>query len=173
MYQLPYSAFRHTCIQPGRYLNFSSDWVDYLSLACTHLQGCGVESQGVGGVWVESESDFFVRLRLRKSIWLIFFITLLSWEFLLKWQISCETCWNREFLLCTTISIDCYLLQNSWQPNFIHFMLRNWSRESESEILERSELSRSRTFYLRLRNPAHLGFWKRIIQGDTKKTVIT
>ena len=32
--------------------------------------------------------------------------------------------WNREFLLCTTVCIDCLLLQNCWQPNFIHVVLR-------------------------------------------------
>jgi len=32
--------------------------------------------------------------------------------------------WNRMFLLCTTISIDRWLLQNCWQPKFIHVMLK-------------------------------------------------
>jgi len=60
-------------------------------------QGCGV------GV----EPDFFVRLRLRKSHWIIFYITLLSWEFLWKWyNFLWIFCWNREFLLCTTISLE-------------------------------------------------------------------
>ena len=40
-------------------------------------------------------------------------------------------------MLCITISVDCWLLQHCWQPNFIHFMLR----------------CRSREFFLRLRNP--------------------
>jgi len=35
----------------------------------------------VGGFWVES--DFFVRLQM--STWISFYITLLKWEFLLKW----------------------------------------------------------------------------------------
>jgi len=39
--------------------------------------------------------------------WIIFYITLLNWEFLLK---CCNFFWNfywiRDFLLCTTISID-------------------------------------------------------------------
>jgi len=35
-----------------------------------------------------------------------FYITLLSWEFLLKWcNFFWNICWNRDFLLCTTISI--------------------------------------------------------------------
>jgi len=55
----------------------------------------------------ESESDFFVQLRLRKSNWIIFDITLLSWEFLLKWYSFLWTfCWNGEFVLCPTISIE-------------------------------------------------------------------
>jgi len=53
--------------------------------------------------------------RLRISNWIIFYITLQSREFLLKWyNFSWNFCWNREFLLCTTISIDCLLLQNCW-----------------------------------------------------------
>jgi len=37
---------------------------------------------------------FFVQLR--KSNWIIFYITLLSWEFLLKWYNSLRNfCWNR------------------------------------------------------------------------------
>ena len=64
--------------------------------------------------WVESDSwqlwepewDFFVRLRV--SNWIIFYITLLNWEFLLKWynlfeillkQISC--CAPRFLLILT------------------------------------------------------------------------
>jgi len=49
---------------------------------------------------------FFVRLRI--SNWIIFYITLGNWEFLLKWyNFFWNCCWNREFLLCTTISIKC------------------------------------------------------------------
>ena len=40
------------------------------------------------------------------SNWIIFYVTLLSWEFLLKWyNFFWNFCWNRDFLLCTTISI--------------------------------------------------------------------
>ena len=36
-----------------------------------------------------------------------FLITLLNWEFLLKWyNFFWNFCWIRDFLLCTTISID-------------------------------------------------------------------
>jgi len=36
-----------------------------------------------------------------------FYITLFNWQFLLKWHnFIWNTCWNRDFLLCTTISID-------------------------------------------------------------------
>jgi len=93
--------------------------------------------------------DFFVRLRLRKSKWIIFYTSYLSWEFLLKWHsFFWNFCWNREFLLRTTISSKCLLLQNSWQPNFIHFMLkiRSWCRNWQFWK------GRSRTFFFRLRN---------------------
>jgi len=41
------------------------------------------------------------------SCWIIFSITHLNWEFLLKWyNFFWNFCWNRDFLLCTTISID-------------------------------------------------------------------
>jgi len=37
-----------------------------------------------------------------------FYITLLSWEFLLNpYNFLCNVCWNREFLLFTTISTEC------------------------------------------------------------------
>jgi len=48
------------------------------NLVVDNRQGCGV---GARGFWVES--DVFVRLRM--SNWIIFYITLLNWEFLLKW----------------------------------------------------------------------------------------
>jgi len=49
---------------------------------------------------------FFCRLQLQMSNWIIFNITLLNWEFLLKWyNFFWNFCWNRDFLLCTTISI--------------------------------------------------------------------
>ena len=36
-----------------------------------------------------------------------YLITLLNWEFLLKWySFFWNFCWNRDFLLCTTISFD-------------------------------------------------------------------
>jgi len=76
---------------------------------CVKTRVAEPDSKGVGGFWLESESDFFVRLRLRKSNWVIFYITLLNWEFLLKWY---NFFWNREFLLCTTISIDFNIRQN-------------------------------------------------------------
>jgi len=48
----------------------------------------------------------FVRLRLRKFNWIVCYISLLSWKFLLKWyHFFGNFCWNRKFLLCTTISI--------------------------------------------------------------------
>ena len=55
-------------------------------------------------VFVWSRSRAFVRLQLRLSNWIIFYTTLLNWEFLLKWYTSF---WNRDSFLCTTITIDC------------------------------------------------------------------
>ena len=53
-------------------------------------------------------------------------------------------------MLCTRISIDWCLLQNCWQPNFIHVMLKSrcW------KILETSSRSWRRTVCRRLHNPA-------------------
>jgi len=89
---------------------------------------------------LESESDFFVWLRLRMSNWIISYITLLNWEFLLKmYNFFSNFCLNRDLLLCTTISIDFN------RQNFIPFVLRSGSRKSwkgrsrESEVLERLE----------------------------------
>jgi len=49
-----------------------------------------------------SDSDF------RCQIEIIFYTTLLGWELLLKWyNFFWNVCWNREFLLCATISTDC------------------------------------------------------------------
>ena len=84
-------------------------------------------SEGVGGFWWSRIPNntrgrsriFFVRLRLWKSNWIFFYFTLLSWEFLLKWyNFFWNFYWNREFLLCTTVSIDWWSLQNCWQPSF-------------------------------------------------------
>jgi len=52
-----------------------------------------VESHGVKGLWVESDSeehwesepDNKIQLQLQNVNGIIFYITLLSWEFLLKW----------------------------------------------------------------------------------------
>ena len=78
------------------------------------------------GLQSRCRSRIFVRLQ--KSSCIIFHMKLLSREFLLKWyNFFWNFCWNREFLLCITISIHCWLLQNCWQPNFICFM-----KESES-----------------------------------------
>jgi len=66
------------------------------------------------------------------------------------------------FLLYTIISIDCWLLQNCWQPNFIHIMSRSPSQKFckvHSQCHSRSqkiwEASRSWTFYLQLYNPGY------------------
>jgi len=70
------------------------------------------------GLWSRIPGFF---IRLRKFNWISFYTALLS----LTWyKFFWNFYWNREFLLCTTISIDCQLLQNRWQPNFTHVMLR-------------------------------------------------
>jgi len=77
-----------------------------------------------------------------------FEITLLSWEFLLsRYNFLWNFCSNREFLLCDTISTECWLLKNFLSPNFIHFVLRRRGRKFWNGR------SWSQTFYLRLRNP--------------------
>jgi len=59
-----------------------------------------------------------------------FTIKFLNWEFLLKWyNLFLNFCWNRGFLLCTTTSID---FNSRFHSLYV--------KESESEILERSEL---------------------------------
>jgi len=50
-------------------------------------------------------------------------------------------------MLCATIPIDFWLLQNFWQPNFIQFMLKSGSQKVSK--------GRSWTFYLQLRNPGY------------------
>ena len=93
----------------------------------------------------ESELDFFVRLWFQMSSWIIFYITLLNWEFLLKrYNFFWKFCWNRDFLLCTTISIDfnsqiSLLLCGVGAGNFGKVGVGNFGK-SESELLERSEL---------------------------------
>jgi len=91
--------------------SFAVEFCFWKSCYCTCIATRVAESQRAGGFWVESdsqqhwESDLFVRLRMSSCI--IFYITLLNWEFVLKWyNFFWNFCWNRDFLLCTTISID-------------------------------------------------------------------
>jgi len=85
---------------------------------CRFEQGCVVgigfarSRRFLGGVGFRTTLEvgvvFFVRLRLRKSNSIIFSITLLSWELLLKWcKFFLNFRWSRESLLCATISINC------------------------------------------------------------------
>jgi len=53
---------------------------------------------------------FFVRLRLWMSNWIIFKITLLNWEFLLKWYNFTETDRLRPSTPCATVLIIWQLL---------------------------------------------------------------
>jgi len=101
----------------------------------------GLTQQRITNLTRVAESQVFGWGRIPNNTRIIF----TSQEFLLKWyNFLGNFCWNRDFLLCTTISTECELLQNCWHPNFIHFMLRSrkfWKGPSrESEILERSEL---------------------------------
>jgi len=101
-----------------------------------------LESYGVGGLCVVSESDF---CPVRMSNWIIFYITLLNTEFLLKsYNFLSNFCWNRDSLLCTTISID---FNN--QP----FMLRSRKFSKVGVGSRKFWKGWSRIFYLRLRNP--------------------
>jgi len=102
----------------------------------------------------ESESDFFIRLRN---------------HFLHRTLILIRACWNgtifrnfywsREFLLCTTISIDCWLLQKLLTTK-LH---SRYVKESESEILERSESDISPPTTLLVSNDRDVRFQKSAI----------
>ena len=85
-------------------------------------------------------------------------------------QLLLKLLMKQIILLCTTISTDWYSLQNCWQPNFLHVMLKSRCRK----ILEARSRSWGRTFYLRLRNSAKekknsltmfLVKWKRLKQS--------
>jgi len=75
--------------------------------------------------------------------WIIFYITLLNWEFLFKWYNFFETFVESAISCCV--------------PRFPLILTAKFHSLylKESEILERSEIleSRSRIFYLWLRNP--------------------
>jgi len=70
------------------------------------LRGGFLRTLGVG-------VGFFVRLR--KSNWIISYITLLTWEFLLKWySFFWNFYWNREFLLpLFPLIASCYKIVDS------------------------------------------------------------
>ena len=107
------------------------------------MQGCGVvkSPRFLGGVGflttLEIGVGFFVRLRM--SDWIIFYMTLLNWQFLLQWyNFFGNFCWNSDFLLCTTISIGF--------NNQTSFLLC-WGVKSR-----KFWKGRSRIFYHRVRN---------------------
>jgi len=103
------------------------------------LQSCSQsrkESEVLGGVGVGFLTTLGVRVdlfvKLQMSNWIIFKITLLNWEYLFKWySFFWNFCWSRDFLLCTTISID---LTAKFHSLYV--------KESESERPE-SEISES------------------------------
>ena len=71
--------------------------------------------------------DLFVRLRLRMSNWIIFYITLLNWEFLLKWyNFFWNFCLKQRFL---AVHHDFHWVK-------CHSL---YVKESKYEIFERSE----------------------------------
>ena len=132
---------------------------------------CRRFSGGVGlltTVGVDVEGGFFVRLR--KSIRSYFYITLLSWEFLLKWYTSFEiyvetenSCWVPLFPLIAS----CYKIVNSQTSFTLQYVeesetgdgvgvgrrSRVWSRYRSRSGKFWKGRSWSRSFYLRLRNP--------------------
>ena len=122
----------------------------------TGSQGCGiVRSQSFfGGVGVRFLTTVEVWVRFYcptpKSNWTIFYVTLLSWEFLLKWyNFLWNFCWDRF----PAVYHNFYC---SWQPNFIQFMLRN---QKFGKVRVRSRSRKfwkgwSQKFYLWLCNPA-------------------
>jgi len=122
------------------------------ALACRQLPSPKKDLQVFGWSRIHNDTDFFVRLRM--SSWVIFYITLLNWEFLLKWyNFFLKLLLKQRFL---AVHHDLYLFQ---QPNFIPFMLRSRSRKfwkvgfgSRSRKLWKGR-SWSWIFYLRLRNP--------------------
>ena len=105
------------------------------------------ESQGVGGFWVESdswqhwesESDFFVRLRM--SNWIIFCITpklvipVEMERFILKLSLKQISCCEPRFPLILTAKVHSLYVKESESV-----ILESSSRSRESENLERSEL---------------------------------
>jgi len=105
-------------------------------------------AESARGIWAEldswqhwkSESNFLSDSVFGCLIGSFFYITLLSWEFLLKlYNFFWNFCCNTDFLLCTTISINFYS-----QISF-PFVLRSrkfWKGRSWGRI-----------FFLRLRNP--------------------
>jgi len=89
-------------------------------------------------------------VRLRMSNWIIIYITLLSWEFLLKW---CNFFWS-----FVETEISCCA---PWFPFILTAKFHSlYVEESESGIFERwsrkfwKDRNRRWIFYLRLRNPA-------------------
>ena len=78
---------------------------------------------------------YFVRLRLGKSNWIIFYIL---------WYNFFNFFWNllKQRIIAMYHDFHWVLLQNCWHPNFIRVMLRSRSRK----------MWKGRTFYLRPRN---------------------
>ena len=90
------------------------------------------QGYGVGGFWVES--DFFVRVRLWKSNWIIFYITLLSWKLLLKMVQFLMKLLSKQIILAVhhgfyLVLVATKFLTVKFHPRYV----------KESEILERLE----------------------------------
>ena len=107
--------------------------------------GVGVERNRrfLGGVTVGLLTTlgvvYFVRLRIRKSKWIIFYITLISWELLLKWYNFYETFAEAENSRCVSrfpLIANCYKIVDCHTSLTLFWRGRSYSQ----------------TFYLRHRN---------------------
>ena len=95
--------------------------------------------------------DLFVRLRLRMSNWIIFYITLLNWEFLLKWY---NFFWNfclKQRFLAVHHDFHWQLIATKLLTAKLHTL---YFKERGRKFLKCrrfwKDWSRSRIFYLRL-----------------------
>ena len=123
--------------------NIFSKWCTFWSAReCRHIfpqyiceQSCGVvvgvamSQRFLGGVGFLTALGvgvgFFVWLRKSRSI--IFYITLLNGEFLLKWyNFLCNFYWNREVLLCTTPHLRGWCKKKFSTVAFHLFLMMAW-----------------------------------------------
>jgi len=116
----------------------NSFWKFYVICCCDANSGLrsGKESEAFWWSWIPNDTRGLSRIfcptpEVQSDH---FCITLLSWEFLLnRYNFLWNFCWNREFLLCTTISTE--LVATKFLAAKLHSLY-----PEESEILERSDL---------------------------------